>query len=48
MSLPVKSSVLNSIPLWRFKDNIEILCEPLTSIINASFRTGVFPSKLPS
>ena len=46
MSLPVKSCVLDSIPLWLFKDNIEILCEPLTSIINASFRTGVFPSKL--
>ena len=46
MSLPVKSCALDSIPLWLFKDNIEILCAPLTSIINASFRTGVFPSKL--
>ena len=46
MSLPVKSCVLDSIPLWLFKDNIEILCEPLTSIINAFSRTGVFPSKL--
>ena len=40
MSLPVKSCVLDSIPLWLFKDNIEILCEPLKEysvILTTSF-----------
>ena len=32
--------------MCQIKDNIEILCEPLTSIIDASFRTGVSTSKL--
>ncbi|XP_072021265.1 uncharacterized protein [Amphiura filiformis] len=45
-SMPLKSCALDTIPLWLFKENVELLCKPLTSIINVSLSTGVFPSKL--
>jgi hypothetical protein len=46
MSMPSKSCPLDTIPIWLFKENVEILVKPLMSIINQSFRSGRVPSKI--
>ncbi len=46
LAMPNKSCSLDIIPMWLLKDNIDCVIEPLTTIVNDSFRTGVFPSRL--
>ena len=41
-----KSCVLDTLPMWLFKDNMEIMCQALKVIVNESFASGVFPSRL--
>ena len=42
----VTSTDVNSIPIKIFKSLKNLLCYPMTKIINASFRHGVFPQNL--
>ena len=46
MSTPSKSCTLDVLPMWLLKENIADLAKPLTTIINMSFSSGVFPTKL--
>ena len=46
MSMPSKSCALDILPMWLLKENIEVVAKPITSIINVSLSTGIFPSKL--
>ena len=46
MSMPSKSCALDILPMWLLKENIEVIAKPITSIINVSLSTGIFPSKL--
>ena len=46
MSMPSKSCVLDILPMWLLKENMEVVTKPITSIINVSLSTGIFPSKL--
>ena len=46
LSLPNKSCMLDTLPMPMFKDNVDVLAEPLTKIINESFNSGVFPAQL--
>ena len=46
LSTPNKSCSLDTIPMWLLRDNIDCLIRPLTIIVNHSFKTGVFPSRL--
>ena len=41
-----KSCVLDTLPMWLFKDNIDIMCHALKTVVNKSFSSGEFPSKL--
>ena len=41
-----KSCVLDTLPMWLFKDNIDIMCRALKTVVNKSFSSGEFPSKL--
>ena len=41
-----KSCQLDPIPTWLLKSVISVLLNPLTSIINSSLKSGVFPSAL--
>ena len=45
MSMPSKSCALDILPMWLLKENIEVVAKPITSIINVSLSTGIFPSK---
>jgi hypothetical protein len=38
--------VLDTLPRWLFKDNNETMCQALKVIVNKSFSSGEFPSKL--
>ena len=44
--MPSKSCALDILPMWLLKENIEVVVKPITSIINVSLSTGIFPSKL--
>ena len=46
MSMPSKSCALDILPMWLLKENIKVVAKPITSIINVSLSTGIFPSKL--
>ncbi|XP_072023174.1 uncharacterized protein [Amphiura filiformis] len=41
-----KSCVLDTLPMWLCKDNIKIMCQALEVVVNKSFCSGEFPSKL--
>ena len=41
-----KSCALDTLPTWLLKDNLDILLPALTSIINASLSSGIFPNSL--
>lgn len=41
-----KSCMLDPLPMWLFKENISVMCNALKEIVNTSFSTGEFPSKL--
>ena len=46
MRFPSKSCSLDSLPSWLVKENIPILLPVITTIVNASLSTGIFPSNL--
>ncbi|XP_072042987.1 uncharacterized protein [Amphiura filiformis] len=41
-----KSCILDTLPVWLFKDNIDVLCNVLTVLVNKSFSSGEFPHAL--
>ena len=41
-----KSCMLDTLPMWLFKDNVNIMCNVLMQLANKSFSTGEFPSQL--
>ena len=46
MASPNKSCLLDPLPVWLIKENISILLPYITSIVNSSLNTGIFPSTL--
>lgn len=45
-SSPNKSCLLDPLPVWLLKENINIFLPCISSIVNSSLNTGVFPSSL--
>ena len=41
-----KSCVLDTLPKWLCKDNFDIMCHALKTVVNKSFSSNEFPSKL--
>ena len=41
-----KSCMLDTLPMWMFKDNVNIMCNVLMQLVNQSFSTGESPSQL--
>ena len=46
INLKNKSSKLNEMPVWLFKDLRSVLAEPISKLINSSISSGVFPDCL--